>query len=146
MKVTALAVGPAEQHGQWASELSETFGVGIDLPLIGDEELEVAHLYGMVHPGSGEDLTVRSVFVIDPQKRLRLTLSYPHTTGRNFAEILRVVDSLQLADKASIVTPADWQPGDRALVPHDVPDDEADKRFGDVDRVLPYIRRVQPSD
>ncbi len=145
VKVAALSVGSARQHGEWAQELGRTFDVSVDLPLIGDEDLAVARKYGMVHPGSSDDMTVRSVFVIDPQKRVRLTLSYPFTTGRNFAEILRAVDSLQLADRARIVTPANWQPGDRALVPHDVTDAEADERFDDVDRVLPYVRRVDPS-
>lgn len=144
-KVAVLAIGSAQQHGEWAEELSATFDVGVDFPLIGDDGMVVARLYGMVHPNASEDTTVRSVHVIDPAKRVRLVISYPHTTGRNFDEILRVLDSLQLADRAQVVTPADWQPGERALVPHDVPDADADARFGDVERVLPYIRRVDPT-
>ena len=145
VKVATLSAGSPESHRDWAKELSVAFDIQVEFPLIADgEELAVARLYGMVHPNTSDVTTIRSVFVIDPNKRVRLTLSYPHTTGRNFHELLRTIDSLQLADRSNIVTPAEWEPGDRVLVPHDVSDEKAGEQFDDIDRPLPYVRRVTP--
>lgn len=142
-KIATLSAGTAESHRQWAAELSDAFGVAIDFPLIVDDDrLTIARQYGMVHPKLSDITTVRSVFVIDPNKTIRLILTYPHTTGRNFDEILRVLDSLQTADRHSIVTPANWSPGERVLVPFELSDDDAAQKFGSVEKVLPYLRTV----
>ncbi|MDQ1128359.1 redoxin domain-containing protein [Microbacterium sp. SORGH_AS_0888] len=142
VKVATLSTGTPAGHAVWAEQLTEAFGTPVRFPLISDPSLTVARLYGMLHPSSSDVTTIRSVFVIDPQHRVRLTLSYPPTTGRNFAEILRVVDSLQIADRQNVVTPANWMPGSPVLVPHDIGDDEAEQRWGEVDRTLPYVRKV----
>lgn len=145
VRVATLSAGTADSHREWATELSEAFNVPIQFPLIVDDEnLTIARLYGMVHPKASDITTVRSVFIIDPDKKVRLTLNYPHTTGRNFAEILRAVDSLQIADGHQVVTPVNWTPGGDVLVPYEVTDDEAAERFGEVTSILPYIRTVTP--
>ncbi|MGJ6123863.1 redoxin domain-containing protein [Mycolicibacterium sp. Y3] len=146
VKVATLSAGTADSHRVWAAELSEAFGVPIRFPLIVDDEaLTIAHRYGMVHPKQSDITTIRSVFVVDTDRRVRLTLSYPHTTGRNFREILRAIDSLQLADRQHIVTPVNWSPHEDVLVPLETTDDEAERRFGAVTRILPYVRTVRPA-
>ncbi|MFT3900957.1 MAG: redoxin domain-containing protein [Gordonia sp. (in: high G+C Gram-positive bacteria)] len=141
VKVATLSTGTAASHREWAAELTATFDVPVDFPLIvDDEKLTIARRFGMVHPKASDLTTIRSVFVIDPDRIVRATFSYPHTTGRNFPEILRVIDSLQLADRAGIVTPVNWRPGDDVLVPVDIETDEARRRFGSVTEHLPYLR------
>ena len=114
-------------------------------PIIADPDREVATLYDMLHPGEDDTSTVRSVFVIGPDDKIKLMLTYPKSAGRNFDEILRVLDALQLSDAAPFSTPADWRPGERAIVSNDVPTDEAKQRFPDLEVVKPYLRYATPS-
>lgn len=115
-KVLALSVESVEHHLNWIKDINETQKVKMNFPIIGDEDRKVAELYGMIHPNASETSTVRAVFIIDPNKKIRMTLVYPASTGRNFAEILRVVDSIQLTDKYSVATPAGWQWGDDCII------------------------------
>jgi len=118
VKVIGLSVDPVDSHAGWAKDIEATQGAALNFPLIADHDRKVADLYGMIHPNALETMTVRSVFVIDPNKKLRLTLTYPAATGRNFDEILRVVDSLQLTDRHKVATPANWaQGGDVIILP-----------------------------
>lgn len=141
VKVIGLSVDPIEDHHRWAEDIRETQGAALNFPLIADQDRTVSSLYGMVHPNASDTLTVRSVFVIDPNKRVRLTLTYPASTGRNFAEILRTVDSLQLTDSHSVATPADWQQGADVIIAPSVSDEEAKARFPKGWHALkPYLR------
>lgn len=115
-KIIALSVNSLTNHKDWIQDINETQHTTVNFPLIGDEKGEVARLYGMIHPKANDSLTVRTVFVIDPHKKIRLTLSYPASTGRNFKEILRVVDSLQLTDSHSVATPANWEWGKECVI------------------------------
>jgi len=114
--------------------------VPVNFPIIADPDRTVSNLYDMLHPGEGDTSTVRSVFIIDPANKVRLTLTYPKSVGRNFDEIVRVVDALQLTDRATVATPADWQPGDRVVVAPTVSTADAQERFTDVVEVKPYLR------
>jgi alkyl hydroperoxide reductase subunit AhpC len=116
VKVLGLSVDPTQNHAGWAKDIEETQGQALNFPLIADHDRKVADLYGMIHPNASDTMTVRSVFVIDPSKKLRLQLTYPASTGRNFAEILRTIDSLQLTDRHKVATPADWQPGGDVII------------------------------
>lgn len=117
-KVIALSVDSVESHKKWVNDINETQGTKVNYPIIADEDKSVAHLYGMIHPKALDTLTVRSVFIIDPNKKVRLTLTYPAPTGRNFDEIVRVLDALQLTDTHSVATPANWkQGGDCVILP-----------------------------
>ncbi|WP_262031832.1 peroxiredoxin [Microvirga sp. Mcv34] len=141
VKVIGLSVDPIDDHHRWAEDIRETQGAALNFPLIADQDRTVSSLYGMVHPNASDTLTVRSVFVIDPNKRVRLTLTYPASTGRNFAEILRTVDSLQLTDSHSVATPADWQQGADVIIAPSVSDEEAKARFPKGWHALkPYLR------
>lgn len=141
VKVIGLSVDPVEDHHRWADDIRETQGAALNFPLIADHDRAVSTLYGMVHPNASDTLTVRSVFVIDPNKKVRLTLTYPASTGRNFAEILRAIDSLQLTDRHSVATPADWQRGEDVIIAPSLTDDEARGRFPQGWRALtPYLR------
>jgi alkyl hydroperoxide reductase subunit AhpC len=140
VKVIGLSVDPVEDHHRWASDIEETQGTALNFPLIGDPDRKVAALYDMIHPNASDTLTVRSVFVIGPDKKVKLTLTYPASTGRNFEEILRVVDSLQLTSKHSLATPADWKPGQDVIIAPSVSDDDAKKRFPGYKTVKPYLR------
>ena len=113
----ALSVDPVESHAAWAGDIAETQGQAVNYPILADADRRVANLYGMIHPQSDPNLTVRAVYVIDPDKRVRLILTYPPSTGRNFQEILRAIDSLQLTDAEQVATPADWLPGEAAIIP-----------------------------
>jgi alkyl hydroperoxide reductase subunit AhpC len=117
IKMICLSTNDIEDYHQWVKDIKEITGVSVNYPLIADESLEIAHLYGMIHPESSETATVRSVFFIDPSKKVRAILAYPATTGRNIDEILRIFDSLQLLDNQSLATPANWNPGDDCLIP-----------------------------
>ncbi len=154
-RVIGLSVDPVEDHAAWASDIEETQGHRVDYPLIGDDDLAVAKLYDMIHPdalGSGnrtaaENMTVRSVFVIGPDKRIRLTLTYPMTTGRNFDEVLRVLDSMQLTAAHQVATPVNWKDGDDVIIVPAVSDDEARKKYPDGWRApKPYLRLVSQPD
>lgn len=118
VKVIALSVDPVPSHSQWIKDIDETQHSRMNFPILADADRKVSDLYDMIHPNASDTLTVRSVFIIDPKKKVRLILTYPASTGRNFAEILRVIDSLQLTDNYSVATPADWQQGgDCVIVP-----------------------------
>jgi len=115
-------------------------GTDLNFPIIADPDRKVSQLYDMIHPGEGDTSTVRSVFIIDPKNKVRLTLTYPKSVGRNFGEILRVIDALQLTDAAPVSTPVDWWPGQRVIVAPTMSTDDARQRFEDVEEVRPYLR------
>ncbi len=141
VKAIGLSVDPVDSHNRWASDILETQGAALNFPLLADADRTVAQLYDMIHPESNGTATVRSVFVIDPKGVVRLTLTYPASTGRNFDEILRVVDSLQLTDKERVATPANWKLGDEVVILPAIPNEEADKLFPQGYRqVKPYLR------
>jgi alkyl hydroperoxide reductase subunit AhpC len=154
-KIIGLSVDPVENHAKWAEDIAETQGTAPNYPIIGDSDFKVAKLYGMLpadvegDPTSrtpAQNATVRNVFVIGPDKQIKLILVYPMTTGRNFDEVLRVIDSLQLTANHAVSTPAQWKPGEDVIVAGSVSDDEARERFGDFEAPRPYIRIVpQPS-
>ena len=147
VKLIALSIDPIEEHHGWAPDIGEVGGTDLNFPIIADEDRKVADLYDMIHPGEGDASTVRSVFVIDPDDRIRLTLTYPKSVGRNFDEIVRVIDALQLTDRFPIATPADWRPGDRVIASTGLSTDEARSTFDNVEEVKPYLRFVdQPDD
>ncbi len=140
-KVIGLSVDPVDSHNQWVGDIAETQGHALNYPLIGDPDRRIANLYGMIHPNASDTFTVRSVFVIGPDKKLKLELTYPASVGRNFAEILRVLDSLQLGAAHPIATPVNWQPGDDVIVGLSVSNEEAEKRFPKGVRIIkPYLR------
>ncbi|EHN09984.1 Alkyl hydroperoxide reductase subunit C-like protein [Patulibacter medicamentivorans] len=146
-KVIAISVDPIEDHEKWASDIEETQGAKPEYPLIGDPERKVADLYGMIPPAAENTQTVRSVFVIGPDKKIKLTLTYPASTGRNFDEILRVIDSLQLTAKHRVATPADWKHGEDVIITPAVSDDEAKDLFPGYTTVKPYLRTTKaPQD
>jgi alkyl hydroperoxide reductase subunit AhpC len=141
VKAIGLSVDGLDSHQRWSRDIAETQRHAVNFPVIADPDREVARLYGMIHPRHDELYTVRTVFVIDPQKKIRLTLTYPQTTGRNFDEILRVIDSLQLTDSHSVSTPVNWRTGDDVIIVPSVTDAEAQRRFPAGWRVLnPYLR------
>lgn len=140
VKTIAVSVDPLESHRGWAGDIGDVGGTDLNFPIIADEGRVVSELYDMIHPGEGDTSTVRSVFIIDPSDKVRLTLTYPKSVGRSFTEILRVIDALQLTDSAPVSTPVDWQSGDRVIVSPLLSTDDARARFGDVDEVKPYLR------
>ena len=129
VKAIGLSVDAVDSHRQWADDIRETQGYALNFPLIADSDRKVARLYDMIHPQHDELYTVRTVFVIDPKKKIRLTLTYPQTAGRNFDEILRVIDSLQLTDTHSVSTPVNWQAGQDVIIVPSVSDADAEGRF-----------------
>jgi thioredoxin-dependent peroxiredoxin len=128
-KVLAVSVDSVEDHERWVGDIEETQGAAVDYPLIGDPDKTVADLYDMIHPNASDTQTVRSVFVIGPDKKIKLTITYPQSAGRNFAEILRVIDSLQLSAKYQVSTPADWQDGRDVIIQPAVSDEDAKAKF-----------------
>ncbi|MDQ1427584.1 MAG: thioredoxin-dependent peroxiredoxin [Acidimicrobiaceae bacterium] len=128
-KVVAISVDPLESHQRWISDINETQGTKVNFPIIADPEKKVADLYGMIHPNASDTATVRSVFVIGPDKKVKLTLTYPASTGRNFQELLRVLDSLQLTAGYSVATPADWKNGEDVIIVPAVSDEAAKDKF-----------------
>ena len=141
-KVLALSVDGVEEHKKWTLDINETQGCMVDYPILGGPAAkDVANLYGMIHPNASDTFTVRSVFFIDPNKKVRATLTYPAPTGRNFNEILRVLDALQLTDRASVATPVNWQKGGDCIVLPSVSDEDAKKKFPKGFKTLkPYLR------
>ena len=129
VKAIGLSVDSLDSHGKWADDIRETQGYALNFPLIADQDREVARLYGMIHPKHDELYTVRTVFVIDPRKKIRLTITYPQTAGRNFDEVLRVIDSLQLTDSYSVSTPVNWNAGQDVIIVPSVSDTDAERRF-----------------
>ena len=143
-KAIGLSVDPIEDHHAWAGDIEDTQGHGLNFPLLADADRKVSDLYDMIHPNANDTLTVRSVFIIDPAKKVRLTLTYPASTGRNFDEILRVLDSLQLTDGYKVATPVNWNHGDRCIIVPAVSDDEAKTLFPEGwDEQRPYLRYVK---
>jgi alkyl hydroperoxide reductase subunit AhpC len=143
VKVLGLSVDSAGSHETWAADIHETQGHALNFPLLSDADKKVSTLYGMVHPEADPALTVRSVFVIDPNKKVRLTLTYPPSAGRNFDEVLRVIDSLQLTDRQKVATPANWRPGDKAIIVPSVSDEAAKELFPQGwETKKPYLRVV----
>ena len=140
-KIIGLSVDPVDSHRRWEADIEETQGQRVNFPIIADPEHAVADLYGMIHPHASDTTTVRSVYVIDPNKKVRLTITYPASTGRNFNEILRVLDSLQLTDNYSVSTPVNWADGDDVIISPALSDDEAQARFPKGFTTLkPYLR------
>lgn len=147
VKVIGLSVDPVEDHRRWVEDIAETQGTALNFPLLADDDRSVSALYGMIHPKANDTLTVRSVFVIDPDKRVRLILTYPASTGRNFLEILRAIDSLQLTETHKVATPADWVSGEDVIIVPSVSDDEARMRFPKGwTAVKPYLRITPQPD
>ncbi|HSC86590.1 MAG TPA: peroxiredoxin [Polyangiaceae bacterium] len=142
VKVLALSVDDVDSHKRWAGDIEETQGQALNFPILADVDRKVSSLYDMIHPEANDTLTVRSVFVIDPNKKIRLTLTYPASTGRNFDELLRVIDSLQLTDNHKVATPADWKDGDEVVIVPALQDPaELAQRFPQGFRaVKPYLR------
>ena len=149
-KIIGLSVDPVDSHGKWSADIEETQGHKVNYPMIGDPELKVAKLYDMLPADAGStsegrtpanNATVRTVFVVGPDKKVKLTLSYPMSTGRNFDEVLRVLDSLQLTAKHAVSTPVNWKPGEDVVVPAAMPDDDVKKKFPNGLKILkPYLR------
>jgi alkyl hydroperoxide reductase subunit AhpC len=148
-KVIGLSVDPIENHGKWAKDIQDVSGAAVNYPIIGDTELKVAKLYDMLAGDAGEscegrspgdNAPVRTVFVIGPDKKIKLTLAYPMTTGRNFDEIIRVLDSMQLTAKHKVATPANWKQGDDVIITGAVSNEDAEKIFPGYKTVKPYLR------
>jgi alkyl hydroperoxide reductase subunit AhpC len=143
VKPIGLSVDTTDRHSGWEKDIEETQGQKVNFPVLADADRTVANLYGMVHPESDPALTVRSVFVIDPNKKVRLIITYPPSTGRNFHEILRVIDSLQLTDGYKVATPVNWEQGDPAIILPSISDEDAKQRFPQGWKTLkPYLRIV----
>jgi len=155
VKIIGISVDPVASHDKWQADIKTATGQTVHYPLIGDKDLKVAKLYEMLPAGAGEtsegrtpadNATVRSVYVIGPDKKIKLVLTYPMTTGRNFDEILRVIDSIQLTAKHQVATPANWKQGEDVIITAAVSNEDAIKRFGAFDTILPYLRKTkQPS-
>ncbi|WP_212000133.1 peroxiredoxin [Chitinophaga sp. HK235] len=147
VKVLALSVDPLDKHISWIGDINETQHCDVTFPIIADEDKTVANLYGMIHPNASETFTVRSLFVIGPDKKVKLTITYPASTGRNFNEVLRVIDSLQLTANYSVATPADWKDGEDVIVTAAVPTAEIPERFPKGHKIIkPYLRTTpQPN-
>ena len=144
VKVIGLSVDPVDSHLQWEKDIEETQGQAVNFPMIGDPDRSVATLYDMIHPNANDTMTVRSVFIVDPNNKVRLTITYPAATGRNFDEILRVIDSMQLTDKHKVATPVNWKHGDDVIIGSAVSNEDAKKLFPDGwDEKKPYLRVVK---
>ncbi|MEP6584306.1 MAG: peroxiredoxin [Ginsengibacter sp.] len=141
VKVLAVSVDPLDKHMGWRNDINETQNVNVDFPIIADEDKTVANLYGMLHPNASATATVRSLFIIGPDKAVKLMIVYPASTGRNFNEVLRVIDSLQLTANYSVATPADWKEGEDVIVVPAVSTEDAQKKFPKGVKVIkPYLR------
>lgn len=147
VKVLALSVDPLDKHKSWIGDINETQGCDVTFPIIADEDKTVANLYGMIHPNASETFTVRSLFVIGPDKKVKLTITYPASTGRNFHEVLRVIDSLQLTANYSVATPADWKDGEDVIVTAAVKTEDIPGKFPKGHKIIkPYLRTTpQPN-
>ena len=143
VKILAVSVDPLDSHQGWISDINETQNTTVNYPLIADPDQTVAQLYDMIHPNANDKMTVRSVFVIGPDKKIKLILTYPASTGRNFDELLRVIDSLQLTANHKLATPANWTDGEDCIIIPAVTDEEANEKYSDIRRVKPYLRYVE---
>lgn len=139
-KLLGLAVDPVEDHRVWSRDIAKVAGSEVNYPILADPDLDVAKLYGMFHPKADPKVTVRSVFIIDPQRKVRITLTYPPNVGRNIDEILRAIDALQVTDKQAVATPVNWKPGDDVVIAPSVSDADAEKQFGSFRKVMAYLR------
>ncbi|ODN67583.1 MULTISPECIES: peroxiredoxin [Methylophaga] len=142
VKALALSVDPVDKHHQWIEDINDTQNTTVNFPILADADRKVSELYDMIHPNASATLTVRSLFIIDPQKKVRLIITYPASTGRNFNEVLRVIDSLQLTDNEKVATPGNWLPGDRVVIVPSLQDEaELASRFPQgYEAVRPYLR------
>jgi alkyl hydroperoxide reductase subunit AhpC len=140
VKVLGLSVDPVDDHKRWAGDIEETQGTALNFPLIADPDRKISEAYDMIHPNADNTLTVRSVFIIGPDKKVKLTLTYPASTGRNFEEILRVIDSLQLTAKHSVATPVNWKHGEDVIIVPSLSDEDAKKKFASWTTIKPYLR------
>ena len=147
VKVIALSVDGVDSHMEWIKDINETQNTTVNFPIIADENKHVAELYDMMHPNASESFTVRSVFIIGPDKKIKLTLTYPASTGRNFDELLRVIDSLQLTANYSVATPANWKDGERVVISPAIKDEDIPAKFPKGhERIKPYLRMTpQPN-
>jgi alkyl hydroperoxide reductase subunit AhpC len=146
-KVIALSVDAIDDHKKWIEDINATQGTTVNFPIVADFDKKIANAYGMIHPNASDSFTVRSVFVIGPDKKVKLTLTYPASTGRNFQEILRVIDSLQLTSQHSVATPADWKQGEDVVIVPSVSNEEATKRFPKgFKEIRPYLRMTPHPD
>lgn len=147
VKVLALSVDPLDKHKSWISDINETQGCDVAFPIIADEDKTVANLYDMIHPNASETFTVRSLFIIGPDKKVKLMITYPASTGRNFVEVLRVIDSLQLTANYSVATPADWKDGEDVIVVPAVKTEDIPGKFPKGHKIIkPYLRTTpQPN-
>jgi thioredoxin-dependent peroxiredoxin len=144
VKVIGLSVDATDSHHLWAKDIEETQGTALNFPVIADKDKTVADLYDMIHPNASDTFTVRSVFVVGPDKKIKLNLTYPASTGRNFVEILRVIDSLQLTAKHSVATPVNWKNGDDVIIVPAVSNEQAKEKFPDGwNEIKPYLRVVK---
>jgi len=143
VKVIGLSVDPLDAHRQWSKDIEETQGMAPNFPMIADADRKIAYLYGMIHPNASDTLTVRSVFIVGPDKKIKLSINYPASTGRNFDEILRGIDSLQLTAKHQVATPVNWKSGEDVIIVPSVSDEEARKKYPDGWKAQkPYLRVV----
>ncbi len=141
VKVIGLSIDPLDSHQGWAKDIEETQGAKVNFPMIADADKKIADLYDMIHPNASDTATVRSVFIIDPNKKIRMTMTYPASAGRNFDEILRIIDSLQLTTKYSVATPVNWQDGDDCIIVPSVSDEDAKEKFPKGwTAIKPYLR------
>jgi alkyl hydroperoxide reductase subunit AhpC len=147
VKVLALSVDPLDKHSNWISDINETQGCEVAFPIIADEDRTVSNLYDMIHPNASETFTVRSLFIIGPDKKVKLMITYPASTGRNFVEVLRVIDSLQLTANYSVATPADWKEGEDVIVVPAVKTEDIPAKFPKGHKIIkPYLRTTpQPN-
>lgn len=144
VKSLGLSTDTVDEHDKWILDINDTQNTNVQFPIVADADHKVAQLYDMIHPGESETAAVRTVFIIDPKKKIRLTMTYPMSTGRNFDEILRVIDALQLNDKSKVATPADWRPGDEAIIPPSITNEAAKDIFPQGwNEIRPYLRTVK---
>jgi alkyl hydroperoxide reductase subunit AhpC len=147
VKVIGLSVDPLGSHEGWAKDIEETQGAALNFPLIADHDRKISDLYDMIHPNASETVTVRSVYVIGPDKKIKLMITYPASTGRNFQELLRVIDSLQLTSNYSVATPADWKYGEDCIIVPSISDEEAREKFpAGFKTIKPYLRVTPQPD
>lgn len=145
-KIIAVSVDTLDKHQGWVPDIGKAGGTEVNFPIIADADRTVSEAYDMIHPGEGDSSTVRAVFLIDPKNKVRTTLVYPKSVGRNFTEILRTLDALQVTDSAGVSTPVDWNVGDKVVIPPALSAEDAAAKYGKVDEVLPYLRYVaQPT-
>ena len=143
-KPLGLSTDTVEEHLKWIADVDDTQNTTLKFPIVADPERKIAETYGMIHPGESDAAAVRSVFIIDPNKKIRLTMTYPMSVGRNFDEILRVIDALQTGDKHSIATPADWRPGDKVIIPPSISNEDAKGLFPQGwDEIRSYLRLTE---